>query len=365
MSKLEKFLKESNLSDDAKKLILEAWNDEKEDLASEIRVEMKNRYTEDLTKLTEGLNQAMGNVITSEMESLYEEKRKLVQDRVTLRESLNKFYGFSNNILSEEVKNMRKESKYVKESLTKFMKFSNVILSEEVSEFQHERRELVESRVRLLAEGNKQITKLKKEFYEKAAKATAKYIAESTEKHFKELRTDIMEARQNNFGRKIFEAFGSEFLKHQFNENHVLRSLNESITAKDNELIQTRLSLKEATDLSKKALSQIQIMEDKYQRKEIMAELTKPLTSQQKQIMESLLSATPTEKLNEDFSKYHKSVLRGTSNGVPAGSELPKAKRALTEGSVVTGNRSALETEADLEPEDLEFLDQLQKNAGI
>lgn len=364
MSKLEKFLKESNLSAEAKKVIQEAWNEERETLASEIRLEMKERYSEDLEKLTEGVNSLVSSVITNEMTGLYEEKKKLHQDRKTVRESLGKFYKFSQTILAEQVKDMRGEAKHLNESLGKFMKFSNVILSEEVADFQHEKRELVESRIKLLTEGRKEIANHKRQFSEKAAVASAKYIAETTEKHLSELKTELLEAKQNNFGRQIFEAFGAEFLRNQFNENKVLRGLNESISSKEQELMNVKVQLSEAVNKGKESVQKLKVMEDRYQRKEIMAELTKPLTSMQKQVMESLLSTTPTEKLNEGFAKYHKSVLRGTSSE-PAVKQPTKGK-PLNEGAVITGNRKPLPTvDSTLDSDDLDFLDQLQKNAGI
>lgn len=360
MSKLEKFLKESNLSAEAKKVIQEAWDAERDELGAEIRLEMKQRYSEDLEKLTEGLSTLVSETINTEMKGLYEEKAKLVQDRKTLRESLGKFYTFSQQILSEQVKDMRSEAKHLNESLGKFMKFSNVVLSEEIKEFHDEKRELVESRIKLLTEGRAQIAKFKQNFAERTALASARYIAESTEKHLKELQNDLMEAKQNKFGRKIFEAFGEEFLRNQFKENSILKELKESINSKENELLKVRKELSESKAIAQDTAQKIKIMEDVYLRKNILSELLKPLTASQKQVMESLLSSSPTEKLNEDFNKYHKSVLRGVQT------QTPKSRTNLNEGSVVTGNRNKQINESvELDDEDLAFLDKLQKNAGI
>ena len=154
MSKLDKFLKESSLSDEAKKLIQEAWNEEKQAVAAEMREEMKNRYQEDLSKLTEGLDKMMTGIISEEMAEVYQEKSRLLEDRVTLRKTLGNFSTFANSVLAEEVKTMRDERKYVHESAGKFIEFSNKILAEELKDFHAEKRQLVETRVKLVAEVN-------------------------------------------------------------------------------------------------------------------------------------------------------------------------------------------------------------------
>ena len=86
--------------------------------------------------------------------------------------------------------------------------------------------------------------------------------------------------------------------------------------------------------------------------------------------MESLLSATPTEKLKDDFTKYHKSVLKGTVTESAANSSRPavnnKAKNTLTEGKVVTGNRESNFIKNDeLSSDDLDFLNEITKLSGM
>lgn len=370
MSKLDKFLNESSLSDEAKKLIQEAWNEEKANVAAEMREEMKGRYQEDLARLTEGLDKMMTVVISEQMSDVYTEKHKLVEDRVKLRKTLGNFSDFANTVLAEEVKSMRQERKHINESLNKFMGFSNHILAEELKDFHDEKRQLVESRVKLIAEGSKQILEARTNFIKRTAESAANYIAETTEKNLSVLKSELVEAKQNMFGRKIFEAFANEFYSKQYNESTILRELNESIKSKENEAISSKLALQEAQNKAISAERKIRIMEDKHTRNTIIAELSKPLTVQQKQIMESLLAATPTEKLKEDFNKYHKSVLKGTVNESAANHSRPavntKAKNTLTEGKVVTGNReSNFIKNEELNTDDLDFLNEISQLSGI
>lgn len=369
MSKLDKFLKESSLSDEAKQLIQEAWNEEKQAVAAEMREEMKGRYQEDLARLTEGLDKMVTGLIAEEMGAVYNEKAKLVEDRVTLRKTLANFGNFANGVLAEEVKQMRNETKLIKESLDKFAGFSNRILAEELKDFHQDKRQLVETRVKLIAEGSQKINEARQSVIKRITETSAQYIAETTHNNLKELKTELREARQNMFGRKIFEAFANEFYSNQYKENSILRSLTESIKQKEKEVIEFKEKLQESQAKAEAAQKKMRIMEDTHARSAIISELVKPLTVQQKQIMESLLQATPTEKLKDDFTKYHKSVLKGTINESAAKTSRPavntKAKSTLTEGKVVTGNREGIIKESELDSDDLDFLKSLERNAGI
>lgn len=367
MSKLDKFLNESTLSDEAKALIQEAWNEEKASVAAEMREEMKSRYQEDLSRLTEGLDKMMTGIISEEMSAVYAEKSKLVEDRVTLRKTLGNFSSFANTVLAEEVKGMRQERKQIQEHLSKFVGFSNKVLAEELKDFHKEKRQLVETRVKLIAEGSRQINEARQNFIKRASEGAAVYIAETTHKNLSALKTELVEAKQNMFGRKIFEAFANEFHNKQYNENSLLRQLTESIKDREDEVISTKLQLQESQKTAQEAQRKMRIMEDTQARNAIMSELVKPLTSQQKQIMESLLQATPTNKLKDDFSKYHKSVLKGTVNESAAKPSRPavntQAKQTLAEGKVVTGNRAAI-VDIDQDGTD-DFIKEIEHLAGM
>lgn len=366
MSKLEKLLKESSLSDEAKQLIQEAWNEEKNTLAAEMRQEMKERYQQDLSELTEGLDQMMTSVIAEEMNAVYSEKKKLVEDRVTLRKTLSNFSAFANSVLAEEVKQMRNERKQIQESMGKFVNFSNNILAEELKEFHVEKRQLVESRVKLLAEGARKIDEARNNFIKRTSESAAKYITETTQKQLYALKQDIAEAKQNTFGRKLYEAFSNEFYAHQFNENVLLRSLNESLKSKEDEIVSVKQELSESAKAIKEVQTKLRIMEDTQVRNAIVSELTKPLNAQQKQIMESLLATSPTDKLKDDFNKYHKSVLNGTKVTESA-KEPTKHRKALSEGSVVTGNRqqATIVESQEIDADDMKYLEELSILSGI
>ena len=365
MSKLEKFLKESTLPEEAKKLIQEAWDEEKKSVAADIRSEMKTRYQEDLDRLTEGLDSLMKDVIKEEMQPVYDEKRKLVEDRVKIRSALGNFSNFANQVLAEEVKQFRTERKDLNESMQKFVSFSNKVLAEELKEFHADKRQLVEQRVKLIAEGKQRINEAQQRFVERASGTAAKFIEESIRSEFTNLRSELHEAKQNMFGRKIFEAFAGEFLQNQFKENSVLRKLNESIKAKEDEVLSTKLALNETRKQVETTKRKLSIMEDSQKREKAISELTKPLNTNQKRIMESLLESTATENLKDDFNKYIKSVLKesAVTNSRPAVNN--QAKSTLSESKEVTGNRKSIIAESEIDDEDKALLEALARNAGL
>lgn len=228
MSKLEQLLKESNLPTEFQSVIVEAWNEEKQELAAEIRDEMKTRFEQDRTAIVEGLNVMAQEVINEEMAKVYNEKQKLVEDRAAMRANLSKFSDFSNGVLAQEITELREDRASLQEGVRKFAEFSNKIIAEELVEFQQDKQELLETRVKLITEGKQKIDEAKRQFVAKASVNAAKFIEEQTRKEFTQLRGQLQEAQKNMFGRKLFEAFAAEFMATQYNENSEFRKILES-----------------------------------------------------------------------------------------------------------------------------------------
>lgn len=362
MSKFEKFLKESSLSEDAKALILEAWEEEKRDMVAGIRDEMKQRVTADRAAIVEGLNKMAQEVIQEGMSQLNAEKQKLVEDRAVIRANLAKFQDFSNGVLATEIGELRQDRIALGESLRKFSQFSNGIIAEEIKEFQKEKQALVETRVKLMAEGRRKLHEAQANWIKHASKSAAKFVEERTRHEFTQLHEQLNEANRNMFGRKIFEAFAAEFMGTQYSESKEIRKLSESIKEKDTLLSLSREKLVEFETKINANERKIRIMEDQKVRSDVIGRLTKPLTHEQRVVMESLLEKTPTEKLNEDFNKYLKPVLNESSvKRAPV-----KAKAPLVESQKeVTGDRPVInESVAEDDIFNAE-LDNLAKIAGI
>ena len=363
MSKLDKFLKESTLSADAKALIQEAWNEEKQNIAAQIRQELKERFEKDKLAIVEGLNELTNSVIQEELQQFHSEKRKLVEDRAVIRKNLKAFEAFSNSVLKEEVQQLHNDRLAIGESLKAFSKLSNQVIKEELQEFHGERQALIETRVKLVAEGRRKINEAQKAWVKKTSECAAKFIQESTQEEFNQLRTQLQEAKKNMFGRKIFEAFANEYMTTQFNENAQLKKIQYKLNESSAEIMDLRNRLVESNTSIKEKERSIKIMEDKHNRAKILSSLTKPLNANQKSVMEGLLEKTPTEKLTEDFNKYLKPVLNESSIKKPQ-KKINESKKPVS--STVTGNRQPLSENVSFEDDTFtKELENIAKFAGI
>lgn len=369
MSKLEKFLKESNLSQDAQNLILEAWNEEKQNVASEIRVQMKERFERDKNEIILGINSLIEGIAKEELKPLYEERRKLEEDRAVIRKNLKGFGEFANKSLNEELQHLRADRLSLVEALSKFNSFTNNILKEELNEFHNERQQLVETRVRLLAEGRQQLSEAKAAWVKNTTIEAAEFINEVTRSEFSQLRTELVEAKKNSFGRKIFEAFSAEFLQDQYSKSAELRQLSSKLNESKSETAGLFDKLTESNNAIQALGTKIKVLEEKQQRSKILSDLMKPLTVNQREVMESLLQKTPVEKLNEDFHKYLTPVLNNTTSNMGKKTKLNESK-GKQEQAVITGNRVLNETAQNIENSepDNDFTSELEniaKYAGI
>lgn len=362
MSKLMKLLKESNLSPEATKLVIEALDEEKRAIAADIRLELTERYEADKTELVEGMDKMVQAVINEEMDSYRVERRKLAEDRVRLRTSLTNFSKFANSVLAEEVHRLRGDRRALAESLVKFMDFSNRIIAEELREFHVDRKRLVETRVKLLANANKQINEAKRAFVKRAAAEASQFIEESTRRELSELRVQLTEARENMFGRKIYEAFANEFGSAMFKKDPVLRDMQRTMRELNNKILESTETTNQLLAENAKLSRAVKVMADNKTREKLISEMVKPLSPTQRRIMESLLVSSPTGQLTADFNKYLSSVLSESVQPKPA---VANQKRTLAESAVAkTGDRKTVVVEEADDGFDQE-LAQLVKHAGI
>lgn len=134
-----------------------------------------------------------------------------------------------------------------------------------------------------------------------------------------ELKEDLELVRQNEFGRKIFEAFVSEF----------------STSYVDEDAVQTKLTVAESKlqDVQR-ALAESEEKMAKVLREQKLEKVLAPLTGKKREQMAMILKNVDTSRLDESYSYFIGRILK-------EGEEAPAA--ALTEGKdtstrVVTGD---------------------------
>lgn len=143
-----------------------------------------------------------------------------------------------------------------------------------------------------------------------------------------ELREDIAEAKKNEFGKKIFESFVSEFKTHYADDDSTEAKLNES----ELRLQDTIHALEEA---EKKAA--------KLERSIKLEKVLTPLTGKTREVMEAILKSVDTSMLEESYKAYVGRVLKGTAQPEVQTSEkenkvLAEGKTVVLQGSVKTGD---------------------------
>ena len=143
-------------------------------------------------------------------------------------------------------------------------------------------------------------------------------------------------ARENMFGRRLFEAFASEFAVTHLNENKEIRKLQAMVADKNQKLQEATQVVKKASVIVESKEKEIRIIKESAERKEVMGKLLKTLNTEKAAIMGELLESVQTPKLQSAFDKYLPAVLNNSA-------VKPAAQKvALTESvKEVTGDKSA------------------------
>jgi len=219
------------INEDISQELNEAWeaklSEAKDQVRSELREEFAQRYEHDKQVMVVALDRMVTESLQGEILQLAEEKRKLAEDRVNakkkMQESASKFDNFMVAKLAEELGELRKDRKSHNESIEKLEKFVVRALAEEIMEFAQDKRELVETKVRLVSEARNKLESLKARFVKESAHKMTQAVTTHLKQELKQLKEDIEVARENNFGRRIFEAYASEFSNTHLRENKRVR----------------------------------------------------------------------------------------------------------------------------------------------
>jgi hypothetical protein len=309
---ISKLVESGAISEDVQKGIQEAWDskikENKEVVGAELREEFAKRYEHDKSNMIEAIDSMMNEKLSEEITKFVEDRKALAQEKIAYKENVGKhsakLESFILSKLNEELKELHGDRKGVHENFKKMEEFVVNALAKEIKEFHEDKKGVVETKVKLVAEAKKQMAKMKEAFVTKSAKVVENAVNKKLSEELKSLKEDITAARTVNFGKKIFEAFASEYQNSYLNEK--------SETAKLMKVVdETALKLKDAEKAveEKKAVIESKEAEAKRQadlmeRKEKMAEMLKPLGKNKSEVMSQLLESVQTEKLQASFDKY-------------------------------------------------------------
>ena len=310
----------------------------REQVTAELREEFAQKYSHDKAVMVEAIDKMLSDRLVAEMTELHEDKKALAEAKVQyqqrISEDAKKLEGFVIKQLGRELAEFQGDRKKVSENFAKLEHFVVHALSKEISEFAADKKDLAETKVKLVREAKSKFAEIKQNFIQRSAKVVENAVTKKLTSEIKQLKEDIDGARNNDFGRKIYEAFAQEFAGSFLNEKSETSKLLKIIDKKNQELAEAQQVVAEKAQLVESTQREIRVTKDLMERKAVMGELLGPLDASKREIMKDLLESVQTKKLNEAFDKYLPAVMEGQKKPVAR-------KTMLSEGTEVTGNRES------------------------
>jgi hypothetical protein len=309
----------------------------KESLRTEIREEMAKRYEHDKANMVEALDRMVNETLSAEVTKLAEERAAAAQDRVAQTQKMvakaKAFESFMKSALTQEVKEFRADRAGYKTAINKLEGFVAENLRNEISEFAEDKADLARTKVAVITEGKAKLAKLQESFVKKSAQLVESTVKSTLRNELTQLKSDIQEARENNFGRKIFEAFATEFSATHLNERAEVKKLINTMAMMEQKLEEAKQAAELAESRAAVKDAEIRRINESAERQSKLNELLKPLSKEKADVMKSLLESTSTDRLEVAFKKYLKPVMEGSA---------PVVKQQIVESHTeVTGDRQA------------------------
>lgn len=334
------------LNEETKAEIEKAWqkklNEARDELAAEMRSEFANRYEHDKNKLVQALDQMVNETLSNELEELAEEKASFLEIKAKhvseMKAKARAIDTFVAETLRSEIKELREDRKRQESVIDNVKKFVTEQLDTELREFNEDKQDLAKTKVKLVSESRKQLAQLKKDFVTRSSKTVKEAVTAQLKKEIKQLQEDITKARENNFGRRLFEAFATEFSASHLNENVEIRKLKKALSESNEILLKAKVAISESKKLAEQKELELAQLNENVARNKKLAELLKPLSNDKAEVMTSLLESVRTDRLENAFKKYLPAVMDGSNKGVGS------SKKHLNESVLVsekTGNRPA------------------------
>lgn len=361
---IKPLLESGLINEDVGRELNEAWesklNEARNQVRAELHEEFAQRYEHDRSVMVDALDKMITENLSAEIAEFKTERQAMNEDRVQakrkLHENATKFNDFMVIKLAEEIKELRNDRKLQMENQKKVEQFIVHALAREIKEFAVDRQAVVEAKVKLVVEGRKQLEALKSKFITESAKRVSNLVSSHLKDELSQLKEDIDTARKNNFGRKIFESFASEFSVTYLNDKAETRKLMNALNSKNRQLAESTAKLQQASKLVESKEREVRIIRETTQREKVMGQLLSTLNKEKAQVMSSLLESVQTSKLENTFNKYLPAVLNNGSS-----------KPAKANASVIveaTGNKAAQYT-PDIDTEEKDNVIDMKRLAGL
>jgi hypothetical protein len=362
---LKQLFENNVISEEIKASIEQAWDqriaENREQVAQSLREEFAQKYEHDKAAMVEAVDKMLSEQLASELAEFASDRKQLAEMKakyaVKMKADSGLMKEFVTRQLSAEVKELHEDQVVMAEKFGKLEQFVVEALAQEITEFYKDKQDLAETKVRLVREGKEQLKKVQQQFVQRAAALVDRVVNESLSTELKALKEDIDAARRNDFGRKLFEAFASEYQTSYLNEKSETAKLLRVIDMKELAIAEATKTVENAKALVESKEAEIATLKESQERKAIMNELLAPLNSEQREIMSELMESVKTTKLNESFDKYLPAVLNGTTG------KAPQKKQALVEAKEITGNKQI--TNANRSGEEDSNIVDIRRLAGL
>jgi hypothetical protein len=325
------------ISEEVKSEIETAWEtavqENRDTVATGLREEFAQKYEHDKTQMAEAVEKMLSDRITAELSEFAEDRQGLIEARAKyakkIKDDSKAMESFVLNNLKTELDELREDRKSAAGNVAKLESFIVDALAKEIAEFHSDKKDLAETKVKLVRDSKVKFEAIKKDFINRASTVVENTVRKGLKAEMGQLKEDIEAARRNDFGRRIFESFASEYAASHLNEKSETAKLMKVVNTKIMAVKEAEAKADAVQKLAESKDAEIARMKDAAQRKEVMNELLSPLNREKAEVMGELLESVQTDKLHATFDKYVSAVMEGTT---------PK-KVALNEAKEVTGDK--------------------------
>jgi hypothetical protein len=307
------------ISEEVRSDIENAWEakltENRNQVSKQLREEFAAHYEHDKSLIVEAMDRIMSEQLKEEIAQFLDDRKQLAEQKaryaIKMKNDSSLMKEFVTRQLATELKDLHEDHQSMVGKFHKLEEFVVEALAQEVSEFYNDKHDLVKTKVKLMKEGREALGHLKEQLIKKSAKVVEQVVETTLTKEISQLKEDIESARRHDFGRKLFEAFVSEYQTSYLNEKAETSKLLKIIDKKSSEVMEAKSKVSEALHIIKAKDAQVKKLMESKQRQEIMHELVSPLASEQRGIMKELLESVQTSKLRDSFDKYLPAVISG------------------------------------------------------
>ena len=308
---IKQLLDKDLVNEETRASIEEAWESKlaevKEEAKTEVREEFAKRYEHDKSVMVEAMDRLTNEALKKEIAEFVEDRKQLAAQRVMYKRGvkphMEMLQKFITKQLAKEMTELQNDRKSAAQQIKTLEAFVTKSLAKELNEFESDKKSVVESRVKLVKEAKEKFAEIRNAFIKKASKIVEQVVSENITKEMTQFKDDIKVARENNFGRKIFEAYTSEYLTSYLHETSEIRKLQSKLAEAESKISETS-KLLESEKIQKSKI------ENRHKRDRVLNEMLQPLSGDKKDVMSNLLETVQTDNLKTAFNKYLPHVMK-------------------------------------------------------